>query len=115
RLAKANRVLFMELPISPLSPFTGSHGGSCLRQFRRYIAGVRQSDYPNLQIAAPPPVLPFRYHPQTNYLTQMILLRYLQLKSERLGFENPLLITFQADSGVLARKIRARAKIYYCT
>jgi glycosyltransferase involved in cell wall biosynthesis len=115
RLAETNKVLFLELPVSPLSPFTGSHGGSCSRQLARYFAGVRQSEYPNLKIASPPPVFPFRYHKAANYLSQKILLRYLKSKAEQLGFQNPLLITFQTDSGVLARGIDARAKIYYCT
>jgi glycosyltransferase involved in cell wall biosynthesis len=114
RLAEANRVLVLELPVSPLSPFAGSHGGTCLRQVRRYLAGGRQSDNPNLKIASPPPVFPFRYHKTTNYLSQKILLRYLKSEAERLGFDNPLLITFQTDSGRLVRALKARAKIYYC-
>jgi glycosyltransferase involved in cell wall biosynthesis len=86
-----------------------------VRQIRRYFAGVRGSEYPNITIASPPPVFPFRYHKITNYLTQGILLRYLEAESARLAFRNPIIITFQTDSGILIRKMNGRVKIYYCT
>jgi glycosyltransferase involved in cell wall biosynthesis len=45
----------------------------------------------------------------------MILLRYLESEAQRMDFHNPLLITFQTDSGTFVRGMDARAKIYYCT
>lgn len=115
RLAEANRVLFIELPVSPLSPFTGWHKGTWMRQIWRWHHGFRRGDKPKLMITSPPPVFPFRYHKLTNYLNQKILLRYLESAMERLGYKNPLLITFQADSGALVRRMNACAKVYYCT
>jgi glycosyltransferase involved in cell wall biosynthesis len=114
RLAENNRVLVLELPVSPLSPFSGLHKGTWTRQIRRWWQGSRQSEKPRLTIVSPPPVLPFRYHKLTNRLTQNILLRCLESVAKRLDFKNPLLITFQADSGALVRRINARVKIYCC-
>jgi glycosyltransferase involved in cell wall biosynthesis len=114
RLAETNRVLVLELPISPLSPFSGSHKGTWMRQIGRWHKGRRQGDKPQLTIVAPPPVLPFRYHKVSNYLTQGILVRCLESARKSLGYKDPLVITFQTDSGALVKKIDARAKIYYC-
>jgi glycosyltransferase involved in cell wall biosynthesis len=114
RLAETNRVLLLELPISPLSPFSGSHKGTWMRQIRRWQQGMRQGDKSQLTIVAPPPVLPFRYHKVPNHLTQGILLRCLESARKSLGYKDPLVITFQTDSGELVKKIDARAKIYYC-
>jgi glycosyltransferase involved in cell wall biosynthesis len=114
RLAESNRALVLELPVSPLSPFSGSHKGTWMRQLHRWQQGMRQADKPQLTILAPPPVFPLRYHKLSNYLTQVILMRCLESAQRRLGYKDPLVITFQTDSGVLVRKINARAKIYYC-
>ena len=66
-------------------------------------------------IASPPPVFPFRYHKVTNRLNQRILSGYLESEVTKLGFRDPLVITFQADSALLVRHIRGCAKVYFCT
>jgi glycosyltransferase involved in cell wall biosynthesis len=115
RLAKDHKVLFMDLPISPLTPFTGLHKGILKIHLKKCLQPVRQGDIPNLMIAAPPPVLPFRYHRLTNLYSQKILSRFLTKNLIQLGFDKPLLVTFQADSGALVKSVDACVKIYFCT
>ncbi len=114
RLAEYNRVLVLELPISPLSPLTPLHKGTWVRQLRRWRQTDRPGEIPNLTIVSPPPVFPFRYHKLTNYLTQKILLHSLDSANKRHGYKDPLIITFQADSGAMIQSINARPKIYFC-
>lgn len=86
-----------------------------MRQIWRGRHRFRRGDKTKLTIVSPPLVFPLRYHKLTNLLNQKILLRFLESAMERLGFKNPLLITLQADSGALVRKMNACAKVYYCT
>jgi glycosyltransferase involved in cell wall biosynthesis len=115
RLSKKNRIFFLEVPISPLSYFTGLRKGTWVRQIRRWIHGIRQGEGESLFIGSPPPLLPFRYHKITNYFSQRLLAKYIERETEKLSFKEPLLVTFQADSGELLKQIQARLKIYYCT
>jgi glycosyltransferase involved in cell wall biosynthesis len=115
RLAERNRILFVEVPVSPLSCFTGLRRGTFIRQIKRWFKGIRKLEKANLLIASPPLVLPFRYHKYTNVISQNILGSYVKSKVAGLGFKNPILFTFQADSGHLVSQVDAIAKIYYCT
>lgn len=115
RLARSRRVLFLELPVSPLSGLTGFRPGAFRRQVRLWLRGPRRAGPEGLAIVAPPPVLPWRYQRLANRVNQRILLAFLRRAAGRLGFADPALITFQADSGALARGLRARGRIYYCT
>ena len=115
RLAETNRVLFLEVPVSPLSPFTGLRKGTWVRQLRRWQQGGLREEKRNLLIASPPPVLPFRYHKMTNRITQNILAGYIENLEDRLGFKNPIVITYQADSAALVKRLSACLKIYFCT
>lgn len=44
-----------------------------------------------------------------------MLAQYVQQISSRMGFKNPIIITLQADSAALVRRLNAKMKIYYCT
>jgi glycosyltransferase involved in cell wall biosynthesis len=115
RLASQSKVLFVEVPVSPLSPFTGIDINSWYSQIKAWLQGPRALEKATLLIASPPPVLPFRYHGFTNYISQQVLLRYVNRMADKFHFRNKILITFQADSAVLVKSLQARLKIYYCT
>ncbi len=114
RLARRGRVLWVELPASPLSPFTGGRRGEMGRALARWRRGPRESGIQGLTLAAPPPVFPFRYHRIFNRLNQWILLRFCKEQARRMGLEAPLLVTFQADSGALARGWKEGRRVYWC-
>ena len=115
RLAIRNRVLFVELPFSPLSFATGLRRLPLSRLRRSVLLGAPRVETNGLLVASPPPVLPFRYNKLSNWSSQAILRSYLSLTTRRLRMRGPILITFQADSGALIRRSEARARIYYCT
>lgn len=114
RLAKANRVLFMEVPVSPLSAFTGLRKGTFLRQLARWVHGSRRGGRENIVVVSPPPVLPWRYHQVTNRFSQWILRRFLEKQCNALGFRNPVIVTFQADSALLVKTLTGGPRIYFC-
>jgi glycosyltransferase involved in cell wall biosynthesis len=115
RLSDTNRILFIELPISPLSPFTGLRRGIWKKHIKWWFKGIRQGDKPNLFIACPPPVLPFRFHRWTNVFNQALQTFFVRQMLKRLHFKNDIIVTFRADSGFFVRKMHAKVKVYYCT
>lgn len=114
RLSAANRVLFVEVPISPLTPFTGLKKEIWLGQLKRVGDVAPLSAKERLIIASPPPVLPFRYHKLTNRINQAILFWYIDHEATLLKIKKPIVVTFQADSAYLVSRIDAGLRIYYC-
>lgn len=114
RLAKHNRVLFVDQPISPLSFFTGIRDRSAVaRQFRRWREGCRRVA-PNVFAAAPPPILPLRYHQPFNTINRWILRRWLKRQAASLGFHRPIFWNFQPSLPGIASGVDPSLTLYHC-
>lgn len=114
RLAPDNRVLFIEPPVSPLSLVTGVRDrGYVLQRVERWRAGVRQVA-PNVWAAAPPPLLPLRYHPLVSRLNANALRGWLRHTCERLGMYQPLVWNFQPAFAGVGSAVNPALSIYHC-
>lgn len=114
RLPGSNRILYVDQPISPLSLFTGLRKrGAVLEQFRRWRRGPRQVA-PNIWAAAPPPVLPLRYHKPVNMLNAWLLRRWLRAQARALGLSRPLFWNFQPSLPGVGRAVDPVLQLYHC-
>jgi hypothetical protein len=114
RLARGNRVLFVDQPVSLLSFLTGIRSRSAVaRQFRRWLGGPRKV-MANVWAAAPPPVLPMRYHRLPNAINAWILRRWLKRTARRLGMQSPIFWNFQPGLPGIGRAVSPRLSIYHC-
>ncbi len=114
RLAKHNRILFVDQPISPLSLFTGIRKrGAVIQQFRRWRQGYREVAK-NVFAAAPPPIIPMRYVKPVNRINAWILRRWLARQSQRVGFRDPIFWNFQPSLPGLASAVNPSLSVYHC-
>lgn len=111
RLAKHNRILFVEQPITALSPFTGRHPG-VWKQVRRWWSGPRAEG--GLTAAAPPPILPFRSTPIVNRVNAWIMRRWLVREARRLDFHNPIFWNLQPAMPSIGRALHPSLMLYHC-
>jgi glycosyltransferase involved in cell wall biosynthesis len=111
RLAKHNRVLFVEQPITPLSPFTGRHPG-VWKQVRRWWSGPRREG--DLTAAAPPPILPFRSSRIVNRINAWIIGRWLARQVKRLGFHDPIFWNLQPAMPGVGAAVKPSLLLYHC-
>jgi glycosyltransferase involved in cell wall biosynthesis len=114
RLAKKNRVFFMDQPISPLSFFTGVRKRSAVwQQFKRWLRGPRQvAD--NVWAGAPPPILPFRTNRVVNALNAAIIRRWLGGCARRLGFRDAIYWNFEPGLPNLGRGVKPALSVFHC-
>ncbi len=114
RLAKKNRVFFMDQPISPLSLVTGVRKRSAVwRQFRRWLRGPRQvAD--NVWAGAPPPILPFRTNRFVNAINAAIIRRWLAGCARRLGFRDVIYWNFEPGLPGLGRGLKPALSVFHC-
>jgi len=114
RLAKRNRVLYVEQPMSPLSFFTGIRGRDVvMRQLRRWREGPRVVAE-NVWAAAPPPVLPMRANKAANAVNAAILRGWLGRQARTLGFRDVLYWNAQPSLPGLARAVSPALRLFHC-
>jgi glycosyltransferase involved in cell wall biosynthesis len=114
RLAKRNRVLYVEQPMSPLSFLTGIRGRDVvMRQVRRWRQGPRLVSE-NLWAAAPPLVLPLRTNRIVNAINAWVLRRWLSRAARRLGLNDVLYWNVQPSLPGLARAVRPAMSLFHC-
>ncbi len=114
RLAKRNRVLYVEQPMSPLSFLTGIRGRDVvMRQIRRWRTGPRVVAE-NVWACAPPLVLPFRTNKLVNAVNAAILRRWLSRQARQLGFNDVLYWNAQPSLPGLARAVHPALSLFHC-
>ncbi len=111
RLAKTNRVLFVETQIGPEHLLRDRHNR---QMFGRWKEGLREVE-PNIFAWAPPLLWPGRYYSYAlNELGQMRLLKHLRPVAARLGLDHPLLWIFQPNCFPLLGKLGEEIALYHC-
>jgi glycosyltransferase involved in cell wall biosynthesis len=114
RLAKRNRVLYVDQAISPLSFVTGIRSrGAVMRQLRRWRQGYREVAT-NVYAAAPPPILPLRSFKPVNAINAFILRRWLRRQTGRLGFRHPIVWNFQPLAPHVAVAVDPALTLFHC-
>lgn len=111
RLAKENRVLYVEEPVTMLAPFRVRRRWS---RWRAVVPALRRVSE-GMWVLTPPPLLPFgNLRPRINRMNQRILAPYIRWASRRLGFKDPQLWTYLPTSIDLLDRIASSAVIYHC-
>jgi len=114
RLAKKNRVFFMDQPISPLSFVTGVRKRSAVwLQLKRWMRGPRQVAE-NVWAGAPPPILPFRTNSMVNAINAAIIRRWLAGCTRRLGFRDTIYWNFEPGLPGLGRAVQPALSVFHC-
>ena len=111
RLGLANRVLYVEEPVTMLAPLKvparWRRWAAVVPRLRRVQAG--------LWVLTPPPLLPFgNMRPAVNRLNQRILAGYIRWAVRRLGMRDYLLWTYLPTSEALIDRLRPAAVVYHC-
>lgn len=111
RLAQANRVLYIEEPVTMLAPLRVP---ARWRRWGALLPRLRRVE-PSLWVLTPPPLLPFgNMRPVVNRANQALLAAYIRLAARRLGFRNYLLWTYLPTSVHLLDLLRPAAVLYHC-
>ena len=98
RLAKTNRVLYVNKGMSFLSPFSGLDEISASRQLKDAFLRPRLVA-PNLFVASPPVLFPLRFLAVPNWLNSAILALWLRATIRRLGMKKTYTLDFSARNG----------------
>jgi len=115
RLARANRVLYVEEPVTMLAPLKVP---SRWRRWRSAVPRLSRVDA-GLWTLAPPPLLPFgNMRPGVNRANQAVTARYIRWAMKRLAFDDGYLLwTYLPTSLALLDRLSARPPalvVYHC-
>lgn len=111
RLPGSNTVLYVEPPISLLSPFKDP---ACWRKWTTWRQGVRPWR-DNIYLWSPPVTLPFgNIYPWVNRINQWWIGLFLQQVVRRLGFSRPILWTYLPNTVDLVGKLGEKLLVYDC-
>ncbi len=114
RLAKHNRIFFVDQPISPLSLLTGiRRRDAVVRQFWRWRHGYREVAK-NVFAGSPSPILPLRNLKLANMINAFILRRWLARQVAQLKLRDPIYWNFQPTMPGLGRAVEPALSIYHC-
>ncbi|MDD3889492.1 MAG: glycosyltransferase [Syntrophomonadaceae bacterium] len=111
RMPTSNRILYVETPLSILSPFKDK---TLWYKWRLWRQGVRKLK-DNLYLFSPPLLLPLanRYR-FINRINQSLMACSLRKVCRQLGFKDPLLLTYLPNTADMAGKLGEKLLIYDC-
>jgi glycosyltransferase involved in cell wall biosynthesis len=111
RLPVSNRILYVEPPISLLSPFKDP---ACWKKWRLWREGLRQWSE-NIYLYSPPVIAPLgNIYQQVNRVNQAWLAPFIRRAAKKLNFRKPLLWTYLPNSADLIGKLGEKLVIYDC-
>lgn len=111
RLPLSNRILYVEPPVSLLSPFKDK---ACWKKWRLWWEGLRQWRE-NIYLYSPPVIAPFgNVYRQVNRLNQAWLAPFIRRAARRLNFREPLLWTYLPNSADIIGRLGEKLVIYDC-
>ncbi len=110
RLPKSNIILYIEPPITLLSPFKDPQ---TVPKLGLWLQGVRRHNE-NIFLYSPPPVLPFgNKYRFINRINQWLIYLFLRNIISRLQLENPIIWTYLPNSADLVDKLEGRKLLIY--
>jgi len=111
RLPKTNRILYVEPPVSLLSPFKDPARWG---KWKLWFQGIRRLNE-NIYLLSPPVTLPFgNIYPAVNRFNQWLVAGAVRRAMRRLGFTRPVLWTYLHNSAHLAGKLGEKLLVYDC-
>lgn len=111
RLPHSNRILYVEPPISLLSPFKDP---TMWKKWSMWWQGIRQNRE-NIFLLSPPVILPFgNVFEPINRLNQMLIGRSIRKAIAKLGMKDPIVWTYLHTSAPLAGKLGEKLLVYDC-
>jgi len=113
RLAKQNRVLYVNRALTFLSQFSGNEEIPAQRQFKEMFQRPHEIRT-NLFIATPPFCMPLRYSEPSYMFNSRILLIWLKKTLRYLGMENPIVWSFLPELGSAVKGLSKKILIYHC-
>lgn len=114
RLAPANRILYVEQPVSVLSFLTGIRSRSAVgRQIARWRRGPREVAT-NIWAAAPPPVLPMRANRLVNAINALFIRRWLRRQAKQLGMSDVIYWNVQPSMPHIGRALKPALSLFHC-
>lgn len=111
RLPTSNRILYVETPLSFLSPFKDA---SLWPKWLLWLKGLR-TYRSNIFLYSPPLLLPFGNRWRVvNRLNQRILALFLRRACRQAGFNNPLLLTYLPNTVDMIGRLKEKLLVYDC-
>jgi glycosyltransferase involved in cell wall biosynthesis len=117
RLARSNRILYVEEPVTMLAPLKAPDRWRRWRAVWPRITSVEDGVW----TVTPPPVLPFgNMLPLLNRVNQAVIARYIRLAMRRLGFGDYLLWSYLPGTVALVDRLRSSSGagpalvVYHC-
>jgi len=111
RLPVSNRILYVEPPVSWLSPFKDP---ACWGKWSTWREGIRQLN-DNIFLLSPPVMPPFsNIYPGINRINQQILAAAIRNAARQLDMHKPILWTYLHSSAPLAGRLGEKLLVYDC-
>jgi glycosyltransferase involved in cell wall biosynthesis len=111
RLPRSNRILYVEPPISLLSPFKDP---ACWVKWKMWRQGLRKLNE-NIWLLSPPVTLPLgNIYPVINRINQWFIARSVRKAMRKLGFQQPILWTYLHNSAHLVGRLGEKLVVYDC-
>lgn len=112
RLPKSNKILYVEPPVTLISPFKDSE---TLSKWKMWFKGIRQLNE-NIYLYSPPVILPFgNKYRFINRINQWWISFFLNRVISKLNLLNPIIWTYMPNSGDLVDKLgRHQLLVYDC-
>lgn len=111
RFPASNRIVYVETPLSFISPFKDP---ALWYKWRLWRQGVRKLK-DNLYLYSPPLLLPFANRFRwLNRINQYIMARVMRRVAARMGFKNPILLTYLPNTVDMLDHLPARLIVYDC-
>jgi len=111
RFPESNRILYVETPVSILSPFKDS---TLWYKWRLWHQGIRKAKN-NLFLYSPPPLLPLANHYRLiNRINQRIMAWDLKRVCKKLDFNKPILLTYLPNTIDMAGRLKEKLLVYDC-
>jgi len=111
RIPESNNILYVEAPVSILAPCKDS---SLWYKWNLWRQGIRTIK-PNLHLYSPPLLLPLGNRCRfINKINQWFMGRNLKKISTRLGFQNPILLTYLPNTADMVGQLDEELLVYDC-
>lgn len=110
RLPKSNKILYVEPPVTLISPFKDP---DTLSKWKMWFKGIRKLNE-NIYLYSPPVILPFgNKYRFINRINQWWISFFLKQIISRLNLQNPIVWTYMPNSGDLVDTLGERQLLVY--
>jgi glycosyltransferase involved in cell wall biosynthesis len=113
RLAKYNKVLYINRPITLLGPLSGYEEISGWRQIAESKKPPRER-LQNLFVATPPVVAPLRFTKLSERINYHLIIRWLRKTMAALDMQPSIIWSYLPESSMILENLEKRLSVYHC-